>query len=347
MALFMLSAVLLLLPISSSAPAYPRMHLPSRLIALEEHALFPSLPPTGAFYNATFQSMTGVRTKLEDLGEGRIQDMDAGHVTKQVLSTIPGMASTDPEGCIAANDALAAAVSRHPTRLAGFAALPMARPDLAASELLCAVTQLGFVGAMIDNHLPNGTYYDTPDYDPVFTMAEKLDVPIYIHPAPPTASQIQSLSTGDYPISNAFKIGAAAWGWHADVVLHLIRLYASGLFLRYPKLKIIIGHDGEALPMMIDRVDDNRLRTDQKFSDVWDRNIWVTTAGFLHLRTFEMLLKVTKVERVMFSVDYPLVNITDGWKFVEELARSRILSDKEMDMFAYKNAEGLLKLNGT
>lgn len=60
-----------------------------------------------------------------------------------------------------------------------------------------------------------------------------------------------------------------------------------------------------------------------------------------------MSLKVTKVERVMFSVNYPLVNVTDKWKFAEELARSGNSSDKGMDVFAHENAEGLLKLNGS
>ncbi|KAF2160205.1 hypothetical protein M409DRAFT_29290 [Zasmidium cellare ATCC 36951] len=307
--------------------AAPTTYLPPRLIALEEHALFPSLQPISAFYNATMSADPSPPSKLQDIGDGRIADMDTGHITTQILSTIPGIASTDPQGCISANDALAAAIAKHPTRLGGFAALPMAHPDLAASELHRAVKDLGLVGAMIDNHLPNRSYYDSTTYDPVFAMAEKLDVPIYIHPAPPTDSQIQFYQ-GNYPPQTALKLAASAWGWHADVGQHLIRLYVSGLFLRHPNLKIVIGHDGETLPMMIDRVDDSKLRTDQTFREVWERNLWVTTSGFFHLRTLEMLMKVTKIERVMFSVDYPLVDIAKGWRFVEEVAGSGILSER-------------------
>ncbi|KAK4495240.1 hypothetical protein PRZ48_013569 [Zasmidium cellare] len=323
--------------------ATPTPHLPKRLIALEEHALFPSLQPIGAFYNASLSSMPGARTKLEDIGEGRIADMDSAHITTQVLSTIPGLASTDPEGCKTANDALAAAIATHPTRLAGFAALPMQYPQAARAELRRAVRKLGLAGAMIDNHLPEGQFYDSRIHDGLFATAEELDVPIYIHPTPPTASQIESFQ-GNYPMRTTNKLASSAWNWHASVGQHLIRLYASGLFTRHPNLKIIIGHDGECLPMMIDRVDSLKLREDMKFSEVWDRNVWVTTAGFFSLRAFEMLLKVTRVERVMFSVDYPLVEIGEGWKFVQRLAGCGILSAREMDLFAFGNAERLFKV---
>lgn len=188
------------------------MYLPNRLIALEEHALFPSLPATGPFYENSFKALPGVRTKLQDLHDGRIIDMDSGHITLQTLSSIPGLAPTNPSGCHNANDELAAAIRKHPSGLAGFAALPMAYPDLATTEFHRAVSELGLVGAMIDNHLPNGSYYDASIYDPFWAMAESLDVPLYIHPAPPTDSQMKASFLGHYSPQRAFKLGAAAWG---------------------------------------------------------------------------------------------------------------------------------------
>ncbi|KAH4340368.1 hypothetical protein HBH98_190440 [Parastagonospora nodorum] len=125
---------------------------------------------------------------------------------------------------------------------------------------------------------------------------------------------------------------------------HVLRLYGAGLFDRFPKLKLIIGHNGEDLPMFIDRIDSTGLRNDTTFDRVWNTNIWTTTSAFFTVRAFQQLRQVTSIERIMYSVDYPFSSMSDGWKFIEQLAENKVLRNDEMDMFAYKNAERLLKL---
>jgi predicted TIM-barrel fold metal-dependent hydrolase len=46
-------------------------------------------------------------------------------------------------------------------------------------------------------------------------------------------------------------LATTGWGWHVDTGLHVLRLILGGVFDRFPKLQIIIGHMGEALPSMI------------------------------------------------------------------------------------------------
>ncbi|KAI0587783.1 amidohydrolase family protein [Pyrenophora tritici-repentis] len=324
---------------SGSKPPY----LPKRLLALEEHCTSPSLEAEVVAEGIT-QRYPGILEKLKDIGTGRIAAMDAGHLTMQVLSQQSASGLEDPEGCRAANDAVGSVIKSKPKRFAGFAVLPMSLPDEAAIELNRSVTTLGLKGAMIWNHLKDGTYYDALRFDPVFAMAQELDVPLYLHPAAATADIASKLFAGNYPAAVAGRLGTNSWGWHVDVGTQILRLYSAGLFDRFPKLKLIIGHNGEGLPMFIDRVDSTGLRNDTTFNRVWSTNIWSTTSAFFTVRQFEQLRQVSPVDGIMFSIDYPFSRNTDGWAFVEKLAQAQVLSDENMDMFAYKNAEKLLKL---
>lgn len=124
-------------------------------------------------------------------------------------------------------------------------------------------------------------------------------------------------------------------------------MFAAGVFEQYPKLKIILGHDGELLPMFLDRIEIMHLRGNASFvKDVWGQNIWVTVSGMFSLRSFRMLLEVTSIDRIMYSVDYPLVSNLAGWSWMEQLANSSLLTQHELDLLAYKTAESLLKIGG-
>ena len=244
-------------------PSFKPCSLPERLIALEEHVVSPSLEAE-VLAAGIVQRYPGVLDKLKDVGAGRIAAMDAGHLSMQVLSQQSASGLEDPGGCRKANDAVKAAVTRNPKRFAGFAVLPMSLPDEAAAELNRSVTALGFKGAMIWNHLKDGTYYDAARFDPVFAMAQALDVPLYLHPAAPTADIASKLFAGNYPAAVAGRLGTNSWGWHVDVGTHVLRLYSAGLFDRFPKLKLIIGHNGEGLPIFLDRIDSTGLRNDTR-----------------------------------------------------------------------------------
>lgn len=171
--------------------------------------------------------------------------MDAGHLSLMVLAQQSASGLDDPNGCISANNAIRDAITANPTRFAGFAVLPLSTPDQAAVELERSVKELNFKGAMIWNHLKNGTYFDGGRFDPVFAKAQELDVPLYLHPAAPTQDIFQRLFAGNYvQPQSAGLLSKNSWGWHVDVGTHILRLYAAGVFDRFPKLKVIIGHNG-------------------------------------------------------------------------------------------------------
>lgn len=324
------------------------MEPPTRTITLEEHATFPSLGDSHPFYNKIWPLFPHVRAALLDHSTGRLADMDQGHVTHQVLSHLPGLANHNVAGCRGANDEMAAAIRAHPDRFAGFAALPMAHPDDAAAELERAVTQLGFKGAMIDNHLDDMTHYDDERFWPVFATAQRLDVPLYIHPAPCPDDTVKARFAGNYADVTATSLSMGAWGWHENIGLHILKLCAAGLFDRFPQLKIIIGHMGEMLPIWIDRIMGlkfvNRAGL-KSFEDIWNNNIWITSSSFFSVRTLEMVLKTTRIDRLLYSVDAPFLQSEEGWNFLQEIAKGGVLSAEELNMFAFDNAKKLLKLD--
>ncbi len=239
-----------------------------RTVALEEHF---SVPALAKRIDPKVISARGFRPRnitpgavnpmelLPEIGERRLKSMDEAGITVQVLSNagpaadlVPG-----PDGVALAraiNDHLAEAVARHPDRFAGFAALPMQSPDAIPAELSRAVKELGFVGAMV-NGTTEGRFLDDPRYDSLLAAAVELDVPIYIHPHLPP-EPVRQAYYSNLPDGAARVLETAGWGWHSETAIHLLRLVLAGTLDKHPRLKLIIGHMGEMLPMMMARIDE-------------------------------------------------------------------------------------------
>lgn len=316
------------------------------MIALEEHYIAKSVGMPEALSTAMQSHFpASVTEKLFDLDTQRIPAMDAGSVSVQILSHVPAYVST--EFCTKANDELAEAVKRNPDRYAAFAMLPMSDPPAAAKELERCVTELGMVGALINNHLSDGTYFDGAKFWPVFEEAERLDVPLYIHPSIQPEERIKAFA-GNYPKEVQMSLAHWGFGWHAATATHVLHLFAAGVFDQYPKLKIVIGHMGELLPFTLERIErfsktwGPRKKT---FKQVWDENIWVTTSGMFSVNPMATVLRNTPLDHIMYSVDYPFEQNENGLKFMEDLKESGLVTEKQFKAIAYENAAKLLKIN--
>jgi len=320
-----------------------------RIITLEEHITTPEIlkvarmPVTGA--SAVF--MQSMNAKLLNVGEGRIADMDAAGIDMQVLSVSANAVDTldsATANAIArdANDRMAAAVRAHPTRFAAFATLALQEPNKAAMELDRSVRELGFKGAML-NGTSNDQFLDHPRFTPLFEAATALDVPIYLHPAPPPKTVMEAYYSG-LPGGLGFMLSTAGWGWHVETGMHGLRLILSGVFDRFPKLKIIIGHMGENLPFSIARAEMvlGRGAADLKrrVSEYFCENFYLTTSGYFSTPPFLCMKQVVGIDHILFSVDYPFSTNEVGRKFLDSLP----LSPQEMEKFAHGNAEKVLKL---
>jgi predicted TIM-barrel fold metal-dependent hydrolase len=203
------------------------------------------------------------------------------------------------------------------------------------------------VGALIDNHA-NGRYYDGLEYNGLWETAQELDVPIYLHPVMPTQAVLQALYQGNYSDKAALSIGTFGFGWHSDVAVHILRIFSAGVFDRFPRVKIIIGHFGEMLPFMLERIIHLSplwsRELHRSFKTVWDENIYITTSGIWGISPMACILKNTKIDRILFSVDFPFESNKSGMKYLEELQNSGLVTEEQLAMISYKNAQRLLKV---
>ncbi|MBI4274255.1 MAG: amidohydrolase [Rhizobiales bacterium] len=312
------------------------------VIALEEHYWDRELAGTYTGFDASRDPE--IVKRLSDLGELRLKEMDEAGVDIQVLShTAPATQKLSGDNAVAlarqVNDRLAAAVAAHPKRFAGFAALPTSDPNAAADELERTV-KLGFKGAMIHG-LANGLFLDDKRFWPIFARAEKLDVPIYLHPSVPHPAVLDVYYKDyvkDYPM-----LIRAAWGFTVETATQAIRLVLSGIFDAHPKLKIILGHLGETLPFLMARVDEALSRPGPKqvrFREVFCNNFWITTSGFFSDPALLCCVMEMGVDRILFSVDWPFVPNGPAMRWMQTVP----LSEDDKVKILSGNARRLLRI---
>ena len=320
------------------------------LITLEEHYRAPMLRSVafaGAGEPPPDSPMARIQAKLDDVGAQRLADMDAGGIDIQVLSHgAPGTEQLEPEQAIPlareANDYLARSIAPHPDRFAAFATLPTAAPKQAAEELERAVTELKFKGALINGHV-RGQFLDDRKFWPIFEKAQRLGVPIYLHPTEPPAA-IREAYYGGLPAQVAQAMSMAGWGWHVDTGLHVLRLIAGGVLDEYPGLQVIVGHMGEALPFFLarsSRILRQQAGLSRPLEHYMAENLHFTTSGMFTYPPLICLLEVMGADRVMFSVDYPYSSNEEGSDFVHEAPISAVDAEK----LAFRNTARLLGLD--
>lgn len=270
---------------------------------------------------------TDIRRKLLDLGEERLRDMDGCGITRQVVSlTAPGVQVLDTGTAVsvaaAANDELAEAVARHPDRFTGLAAMAPQDPARAAAEIERAVKSLGFRGVILNSHT-HGEYFDDPKFWEIFAAAEQLDVPVYLHPNTPSRNLIGPLLDSG--------LDGAIYGFAVETGLHLLRIIVSGALDRFPRLRIVVGHLGEALPFWLFRLDfmhaaivragrHPRIRPlGKRPSDYLRENVWMTTSGMAWEPAIMFVRSVIGPDRVMYAMDYPYQFVPEEVKVTDDL----------------------------
>jgi predicted TIM-barrel fold metal-dependent hydrolase len=323
-----------------------------RTITIEEHFISPGfLTGPGKEFTERLRGSgprgAKIADQLQDVDDKRVADMDAANIDMQVISlNSPGVEQSEAAEQIAiareSNDFLTEAVKKHPKRFAAFAALPVAAPDKAADELERTVKQQGFKGANINGHT-RGRYLDDKFFWPILERAEALNVPIYLHPTVPPKAVVDAQFSGFSPPVNAM-FASAGWGWHIETGVHLIRMILGGVFDKYPKLQVVIGHLGEGVPFMLPRLNKNlppeMTKLARPLGAYLRENVHYTFGGFNFPATFLDLMLEVGVERIMFSVDYPYGSMVEARTFLEHLP----VSPADRERIAHGNAEKLLGL---
>jgi len=338
---------------TSAATEAPQPGTKLRTITLEEHFATPAFaagPGKGLMDRLRNSGPRGIKTaeQILDVGDGRVAEMDAAGIDIQVLSlNAPGVEQVaDPAEQIAiareANDFLLDVVKKYPKRFAAFAALPVSTPEQAADELELRVRKQGFKGTMINGH-SRGRYLDDRFFWPILERAEAINVPIYVHPTVPPKPVVDALYSGFSPTVNGM-LSAAGWGWHIETSVHLIRMILGGVFDRYPKLQVVVGHLGEGLPFMLPRMNRNLppeiTKLQRPMAAYLRENVHYTFAGFNFPATFLDLMLEVGVDRIMFSCDHPFASMSEARAFLDQIP----VTAADRVRIAHGNAERLFSI---
>jgi 5-carboxyvanillate decarboxylase len=281
--------------------------------------------------------------KLLDFDDIRIADMDASGVDMHLLSLVmPGVQMFESqqanELAALSNDRLSSAIQRNPKRFAGLASLAPQDARSAVKEMERAINKLKLNGFIINSHTQNA-YLDDPRFLPVLEAAEALDRPLYIHPRAPSDGMAQPFS--DY------RLEGAVWGYGVETATHILRMIFGGVFDRFPRLQVVIGHMGEALPFWLGRLDfmgspgaragrKNRLMP----SEYFQRNITITTSGVEDPLALKYCIDKLGADRIMWAIDYPFQPTKPCVAFIE----SAPISESDRARIAYGNAERIFRI---
>ena len=318
-------------------------------IAIEEHINVPDLvDDAGKYYPPDIWAK--LRPALLDIEGKLLSDMDACGIEMSVLSlSSPGIQAIHEKQRAVdvarrANDFFAEQVAKRPDRFQAFASLPLQDPDAAAEELTRCVKELGFKGTMVNgfsqvDREDSIVYYDLPQYWPFWGVVESLNVPFYLHPRYPLKERSD--------VQGHPWLRGSVWSFGVETATHALRLMTCGLFDKYPKLTVILGHLGETLPNAVWRIDHRidaiprGIPAKRKLADVLRNNFYATTSGNFCTQTLLNTMLVMGADRVLFSVDYPFEKMSDaaGW-----FDRVDTISETDWIKIARTNAERLLTL---
>jgi 2,3-dihydroxybenzoate decarboxylase/5-carboxyvanillate decarboxylase len=333
---------------SAAAPAPPLRRIATEEAwSIPEHVDALGQLATSAWTNLDvisergMNSRTGLGRALVDVDE-RLRIMDQTGVDMHVLSlTSPGVQLFDADRAVAmaalANDRMAEIVRRRPDRFAGLASFAPQDPARAAKEMERCINGLKLNGFIVNSHTED-QYLDQPKFWPILEAAEALDAPIYIHPRCPA----DSLS-GPF---RDYRIQSAIWGFAVESGTHAIRLLVSGVFDRFPRLKIVLGHMGENVPFHLWRTEHWFQRRPGAYPakrspmEVFRQNFWITNSGVDHAPALKYAIEVLGPERVLWAIDYPYEAMPPSVAFMNQVD----IADEDRARIFHRNAEALFRI---
>lgn len=312
-------------------------------IALEEHFISPGLIE---YWQPTMTDVPKpiydkIHAALTDFGDMRLASMDGAGIEKAILSIAGPGVQVEPNAARAtakaaeANDFLANVTSARPDRYLGFAHIALQDPQGAARELERCVRDLGFKGAMINGN-SMGAYLDERQFDPFWAKAEELQAPIYLHPADPVQPYA---SFGSYK-----ELTRATWGWGVETGTHALRMIFGGVFDRFPKALLLLGHLGETLPYLLWRFDSRAklygVSLKRQPSEYIKENIAVTVSGMFSAEPLNCAVAALGRSRVMFSADYPFESAAEAGHFMDDVSIEEALREE----ICWRNAARILNI---
>jgi aminocarboxymuconate-semialdehyde decarboxylase len=289
----------------------------------------------------------GLQQGLTDV-EPRLALMDKSRIAMAALDPSTNILGYDLRGEKAEswsqlyNQCVSEFLEKHPDRFTAMAAVPIQEPARAVRVLERAVTQLGFRGAYIATNI-NHRYYESDEFDPFWAMAQDLDVLVFMHPENPAGTEVMG----------SFGLRLVC-GNPADTTLSLGILIYSGVFDRFPNLKLCTCHGGGFFPYHMSRFDREFLtgkqatrRADRpnaprckSVPSAYLKNLYFDTLVY-DAETLEFLRRKVGAEHLMLGTDFPYV--LGDWQGVDKI-ESLPCSEIDKAAILEENAKRLLKL---
>jgi 6-methylsalicylate decarboxylase len=235
----------------------------------------------------------------------RLRLMDRAGVEMQVLSACPQSpygqdANKAARAARFVNDQYAELVQRHPGRFRAFAALPMPHLEESLGEMRRALDELGLAGIALNTTIAGRALVE-PAYDPVFAELNRRGAVLYLHPAGNGAC---TPLISDYHLT--WMVGAPV-----EDTISVMHLITHGIPTRYPDIKIINSHLGGALPMLLQRADDQyrwEAPGTPEPPSVAARRMWYDTVSHGHVPALRCAIDSLGAGRLLLGTDFPYEN---------------------------------------
>ncbi len=272
--------------------------------------------------------------------EARLELMDSAHVQMQVLSVSPQLPYLEDEthaieAARAINDLYADLVRRYPTRFAAFAAAPLPHIDATLAEIARALDQLHMVGVTVATSVLGRSLAD-PQFEPLYAELDRRGTVFYIHPAGVSAC---SPLIADYGLT--WPIGAPI-----EDTISATQLIFKGIPVRYPRIKIINSHLGGALPVLLQRLDNQYRWVAPEMSEppsAQARRMWYDTVGHFHIPALRCACESFGADRLVLGTDFPYL-AGEGYRRSVSYIQDAGLSTSDAHRILDTNAASLLQL---
>jgi 6-methylsalicylate decarboxylase len=234
--------------------------------------------------------------------QARFQLMERAGVDLQILSASPQLPyGQDEAKAVEAarfvNDQYSAIANEHRHRFRAFAATPMPHLDACLQETGRALDDLNMVGVTMTTSVLGRALVD-PEFEPIFADLDRRGAVLYLHPAGNSAC---TPLISDYQMT--WMVGAPM-----EDTVSVMQLITRGFPSRYPNIKIINSHLGGALPMLLQRADNQYQWEAPKTPEapsVAARRMWYDTVGHGHLPALQAAIGSFGADRLLLGTDFP------------------------------------------
>jgi aminocarboxymuconate-semialdehyde decarboxylase len=272
----------------------------------------------------------------------RLRLMDRAGVDIQILSACPQMPySPDRDAAVRVarfvNDQYAAVVKAHPDRFRAFAATPMPHVDASIAEIARCLDDLGMVGVCMNTTILDEPLVDTK-FAPIFAELDRRGAILYIHPS------------GNACCSPLVARHHLTWqlGAPMEDTISIMQLITNGIPSRYPNLRIINSHLGGAMPMLMQRVDNQyawEAPETPETPSLAAKRMWYDTVGHGHVPALRAAIDTFGADRLVLGTDFPYEDGDIFVRAIDYISDPRI-APEDAERILARNAQHLFGFGG-